>query len=88
MQMALKSIYTQNKMSIWQCPFFPSVSQRLKNGCLKFFLRLNTDKIEVMLINSPHQLHKAELCTTLSMDGSALQFQTKLKNLGVVFDAN
>ncbi len=40
-----------------------------------------------MLTGSPHQLSKAE-STTLGLDGSALQFQTKQKNLGVIFDAN
>ncbi len=39
-------------------------------------LCLNSDKTEVMLIGSPHQLHKAE-SATLGLDGSALQFQTK-----------
>jgi len=49
--------------------------------------RLNSDKTEVMLISSPHQLCKTE-SITLSVDGSALKFQTKQKNLGVIFDVN
>ena len=59
----------------------------IKKWMSENFLCLNGDKTEVMLIGSPHQLCKAE-SITLSVDGSALQFQTKLKNLGVIFDAN
>uniref|UniRef100_A0A8C1UV32 Reverse transcriptase domain-containing protein n=1 Tax=Cyprinus carpio TaxID=7962 RepID=A0A8C1UV32_CYPCA len=59
----------------------------IKKWMYEIFLCLNSDKTEVMLIGSPHQLRKAE-SITLSVDGSALQFQTKLKNLGVIFDAN
>ena len=58
----------------------------IKKWMSENFLCLNSDKIEVMLIGSPHQLRKESI--TLSVDGSALQFQTKLKNLGVIFDAN
>ncbi len=50
-------------------------------------LCLNSDKTEVMLIGSHHQLCKAE-SVTLSVDGSALQLQTKQKILGVIFNAN
>ncbi len=49
-------------------------------------LCLNSEKIEVMLIGSPHQLHKAG-SITLSVDGSIMKFKTKLKNLGVIFDS-
>jgi len=38
------------------------------------FLCLNSDKTEVMLIGSPHQLRKAE-SLTLSVGGSALKLQ-------------
>ncbi len=40
-----------------------------------------------MLIGSPHQLRKAG-SITLSVDGSIMEFKTKLKNLGVIFDSN
>jgi len=42
---------------------------------------LNSDKTEVMLIGSPHQLRKLE-SIALSVGGSALQFQTKLNKSG------
>ncbi len=51
------------------------------------FLCLNSEKTEVMLIGSPHQLHKAG-SITLSVDGSIMKFKTKLKNLGIIFDSN
>ena len=47
-------------------------------------LCLNSEKTEIMLVGSPHQLHKAEP-VTLTLDGSNVEFQT---NLGVIFDAN
>ncbi|MBN3319116.1 KCNKD protein, partial [Atractosteus spatula] len=50
------------------------------------FLHLNCDKTEVMLIGTPHQLRKASP-VTLSVDGSVLELQSKLKNLGVIFDS-
>ncbi len=40
------------------------------------FLCLNSDKTEVMLIGSPHQIRKAGTLT-LKMDGSVMEFQTK-----------
>lgn len=40
-----------------------------------------------MLVGSPHQLRKVEP-VTLTLDGSTVEFQTKLRNLGVIFDAN
>ncbi len=45
---------------------------------------LNSEKTEVMLIGSPHQLRKAGLIT-LSVDGSIMKFKTKLKNFGGLF---
>ena len=50
------------------------------------FLSLNGSKTEVMLLGSPHQLRKVG-SPTLSVDGVALEFKTKLRNLGVIFDA-
>lgn len=52
----------------------------------KNVLSLNSSKTEVMLLGSPHQLQNAG-SLTLSVDGVALEFQSKLKNLGVIFDA-
>ncbi len=40
------------------------------------FLCLNSDKTEVMLIGSPHQIRKAGTLA-LKMDGSVMEFQTK-----------
>ncbi len=39
-----------------------------------------------MLLGSPHQLRNAG-SLTLSVDGVALEFQSKLKKFGVIFDA-
>lgn len=59
---------------------------KIKMWMSQNFLCLNSDKTEVMLIGSPQQIRKAG-DITLMVDGSALEFQTKLKNLGVIFDA-
>lgn len=47
------------------------------------FLCLNADKNEVLLIGSPHQLSRADQ-SPLIIDGSVLEFQSKLRNLGVI----
>lgn len=39
-----------------------------------------------MLLGSPHQLRSA-VSIDLSVDGVTLELQSKLKNLGVIFDA-
>ncbi len=55
---------------------FSQCFTEIKKWMSENVLCLNSDKTEVMLIGSPHQLHKAE-SVTLGLDGSALQFQTK-----------
>ncbi len=50
------------------------------------FLYLNSSKTEVMLLGSPHQLWNGA-SIDLSVDGVALELQSKLKNLGIIFDA-
>ncbi len=67
--------------------FLSQCFTEIKKWMSENFLCLNSDKTEVMLIGSPHLLRKAE-SVTLGLVGSALQFQTKLKSLGVIFDAN
>ncbi len=51
------------------------------------FLCLNGDKTEVMLIGSRHQISKAGHLS-LTLDGSVLKGQSRVRNLGVIFDAN
>ncbi len=58
----------------------------IKNGCLNL-LCLNSDKTEVMLIGTPHQISKSG-ALALTVEGTVLDFQNKLKNLGVIFDIN
>ncbi len=79
--LGLKQIYIHSKPDVnMAVSFLSQCFTEIKNGCLKIFW-LNSDKTEVMLIGSPHQLCKAESVTS-RVDGSALQFQTKLKTLG------
>ncbi len=49
------------------------------------FLCLNSSKTDVMLLGSPHKLRNAG-SLALSVDGVALELQSKLKNLGIIFD--
>ncbi len=51
------------------------------------FLCLNSDKTEVMLIGTPHQISKSG-ALALIVEGTVLDFQNKLKNLGVIFNIN
>lgn len=51
------------------------------------FLCLNSDETEVMLIGSPHQL-SGTYQSPLIIDGSVLEFQKKLRNLGLIFDSS
>lgn len=51
------------------------------------FLCLNSDKTEVLLIGLPHQLRRVK-SVALHVDGSVIQSQSKLKNLGEIFDSN
>lgn len=44
-------------------------------------------KRQVLLIDSPHQLQKAG-SLILNVDGTVLEFQTELKNVGVIFDSS
>lgn len=81
-------IYIHSKPDVnMPVSFLSQCFTEIKKWMSENFLCLNSDKTEVMLIGSPHQLRKAE-SITLSVDGSALKLQTKLKNLGVIFDAN
>ncbi len=64
-----------------QC--FTEIKKWMSEKCIC----VNSDKTEVMLIGLSYQLLKAE-SVTLGMAGYALQFQTKQKNLVVIFDAN
>ncbi len=48
--------------------------------CFTEIKKWMSENFEVMLIGSPHQLRKAE-SVTLSVDGYALQFQSKLNFL-------
>ncbi len=48
---------------------------------------LNSDKTEVMLIGSRHQISEAGHLS-LTLDGSVLEVQSRVRNLGVIFDAN
>lgn len=50
-------------------------------------LCLNTNKTEVMLIGSSNQLCKTKPLN-INLNGSAVEVQAKLKNLGVIFDNN
>ncbi len=59
------------------------ITEWMSQNCLC----LNSEKTEVMLIGSPHQLRKAG-SITLSVDGSIMKFKTKLENLWVIFDSN
>jgi len=56
--------------------FFPECISKMKEWMTDNF-RLT----QIMLVGSPHQLCKAEL-VTLTVNGSTVEFQTKLKNLG------
>ncbi len=67
--------------------FLSTCISKIKEWMSQHFLCLNSEKTEVMLIGSPHQLRKAG-SITLSVDGSIMKFKTKLKNLGVIFDSN
>ncbi len=67
--------------------FLSTCISKIKEWMSQNFLCLNSEKTEVMLIGSPHQLRKAG-SITLSVDGSIMKFKTKLKNLGVIFDSN
>ncbi len=40
-----------------------------------------------MLIGTPHQISKSG-ALALTVEGTVLDFQNKLKNLGVIFDIN
>ncbi len=51
------------------------------------FLCLNSDKTEVILTGTPHQINKSG-ALALTVEGTVLDFQNKLKKLGVIFDIN
>ncbi len=59
----------------------------IKKWMSQNFLCLNSDKTEVMLIGTPHQISKSG-ALSLTVEGTVLDFQNKLKNLGVIFDIN
>jgi len=50
-------------------------------------LGLNSDKTEVMLIGCCHQISNAGHLS-LTLDGSVLEVQSRVRKLGVIFDAN
>ncbi len=79
-------IYTDDTVSV---DFLSTCISKIKEWMSQNFLCLNSEKTEVMLIGSPHQLRKAG-SITLSVDGSTsiMKFKIKLKNLGVIFDSN
>ncbi len=59
----------------------------IKKWMSQNFLCLNSDKTEVMLIGTPHQISKSG-ALALTVEGTVLDFQNKNKNLGVIFDIN
>lgn len=67
-------------------PHLSSCISEIKMWMAKNVLCLNSSKTEVMLLGSPHQLRNAA-SIDLSVDGAALELHSKLKNLGVIFDA-
>lgn len=67
--------------------FLSECISKMKEWMTDNFLCLNSEKTEIMLVGSPHQLRKVEP-VTLALDGSTVEFQSKLRNLGVIFDAN
>ncbi len=54
--------------------FLPTCISKIKEWMSQHFLCLNSEKAEVMLIGSPHQLRKAG-SITLSVDGSIMKFK-------------
>ncbi len=48
---------------------------------------LNSDKTEIMLMGSRHEISKAGHLS-LTLDGSVLEVQSRVRNLGVIFNAN
>ncbi len=64
-----------------QC--FTEIKKWMSENCL--CLNSDKDRSDAYWFTSP--VRKAE-SVTLGLVGSALQFQTKLKSLGVIFDAN
>ncbi len=60
--------------------FLSTCISKIKEWMSQNFLCLNSEKTEVMLIGSPHQLRKAG-SITLSVDGSIMKFKTKLWGL-------
>ena len=67
--------------------FLSECISKMKEWMTDNFLCLNSEKTEIMLVGSPYHLRKAEP-VALTLDGSNVEFQTKLRNLGVIFDAN
>ncbi len=60
--------------------FLSTCISKIKEWMSQNVLCLNSEKTEVMLIGSPHQLRKAG-SITLSVDGSIMKFKTKLWGL-------
>ncbi len=56
--------------------FLSTCISKIKEWMSQNFLCLNSEKTEVMLIGSPHQLRKAG-SITLSVDGSIMKFKTE-----------
>ncbi len=81
-------IYMHSKAwSNLDVPFLTHCISEIKIWMSENFLCLNNDKTEVLLIGSSNQLRKAG-SINLNLDGSVLESQSKLKNLGVIFDSS
>uniref|UniRef100_A0A8C1MC95 Reverse transcriptase domain-containing protein n=1 Tax=Cyprinus carpio TaxID=7962 RepID=A0A8C1MC95_CYPCA len=65
--------------------FLSGCVSEIKEWMSTNFLCLNSGKTEVMLIGSRHQISKAG-SLSLTIDGSVLATQAKVRNLGVIFD--
>ena len=63
--------------------FLSECISKMKEWMTDNFLCLNSEKTEIMLVGSPYHLRKSEP-VVLTLDGSNVEFQTKLRNLGVI----
>lgn len=76
MQICIHSKSGQSVDVSYLCNFLSEIKTWMANN----FLYLNSSKMEIMLLGSPHQLRSTS-AITLSIDGSVLEPQDKLKNL-------
>ncbi len=79
-------IYIHSKLDdIVPVNFLPQCISKIKEWMSQNFLCLNSEKTEIMLIGSPHQLLEAGT-VSLIVDNSIMESRPKRKNLGVIFD--